>query len=360
MSCVVGSCLPVPLDEEFHSRVRARAGRPPMTAESLRERRRNRARRPDTASLLAVLGASEEVAFTDLEIPGPPGAPALPATILRPRRPAAGSAAALINFHGGGLVMGHRSQDTARLVPLVCELGVTVINVDYRLAPEHPYPAAAEDCYAALYWAAREAPGVPGLGIDPARIVVMGSSAGGGLAAATALMARDFGGPRIAGLLLLYPMLDDRMQTCSSRQVRLATWTSADNEFAWKSYLGPAAGGPGVSPHAAPARAACLSGLPPVYLEAAAADIFRDEDAAFASRAWKDRVRLRLTVYDGAPHGYDVLAPESRAARAAFRDRVGWLRWLLNIPARGGAGGRLLAARGHVRQGAEAEHPARR
>jgi acetyl esterase/lipase len=316
---------PVPLAPEFEHQVRERARRRPLTLESLRSRPDKR--RPATGDQVRALDA--DIEYEDLDIPGPPGAPAVPVTVLRPRR-LHGSAPVLVNLHGGGLITGHRSQDTARLAPFVDGLGVVAVNVDYRLAPAHPFPAAVDDAYAALAWTARAASAI---GADPARIVLMGSSAGGGLAAATALMARDRGGPQAAGLLLLYPMLDDRNETVSSHQVTLATWTRSDNELAWRCILGDAAGGTDVSPYAAPARADSLKGLPPAYVEASGADIFRDEDVAWASRAWEDGVQVHLTVFGATPHGHDVLAAESRFAAAAHASRTWWLRTLLDLPA---------------------------
>lgn len=314
---------PVPLAPEFAHKVRERAARPPMTLESLLGRPEKQ--RPGTGEQVGRLGA--DIDYEDLAIPGPPGAPRVPVTILRPRGLRC-PAPVLVNLHGGGLITGHRSQDTERLVPLVDDLGMIAVNVDYRLAPAHPFPAAVDDAYACLAWTAREASAMGG---DPGRIVLMGSSAGGGLAAGTALMARDRGGPQVAGLLLLYPMLDDRNDTVSSHQVTLATWTRADNELAWRCVLGDAAGGPEVSPYAAPARADSLEGLPPTYVEAAGSDIFRDEDVAFASRAWADGVPVHLAVYAGAPHGHDILVSESPFAAAAYASRTWWLRTLLGL-----------------------------
>jgi acetyl esterase/lipase len=267
----------------------------------------------------------------ELSIPGPPGAPDVPVTVLRPQ-PAPQAAPVLVNMHGGGLITGHQSQDTARLVPFVEDLGVIAVNVGYRLAPRHPFPASVEDAYAALRWTAGQA---GRLGADPGRIVLMGSSAGGCLAAGAALMARDRGGPRSAGLVLLYPMIDDRHETASSHQVTHATWSIENSKLAWRCILGESAGGPGVSPYAAPARARSLAGLPPVYVEAASADICRDEDIAFARQALLDGVPAHLTVYGGAPHAYDVYAPGSTFAEHAHATRTWWLQNLLGIPGRG-------------------------
>lgn len=312
---------PVPLDRELEPHVLACAARrTPITPQSLAARQ---ARRSDRSG--GWINAPDGIGRKDIKIPGPPGAPALPATILRPPGRAPGPVA--LYFHGGGLVSGHRAKDAARAAQVAQE--VTVVTVDYRLAPEHPYPAAIEDAYAALAWTARAG---RELGHD-GRIVVAGFSAGGCLAAGATLMARDRGGPPVEGVMLLAPMLDDRMETVSCRQVTPATWTAHDNKVAWGAVLGAAAGGPHVSPYAAPARAASLAGFPPTYLEVGTADIFRDEAVLWALRAWGDGVALHLVVAAGAPHGYDTLAPGSRLARAARQDRARWLRGLLAGPA---------------------------
>lgn len=322
LAAIRHACAPVPLDSELEPRVLEYVGRhAPITMESIAARRSVPAHRPDTASILAGV---EGITYEDAPIPGPPGAPALETTILRPLR--RGPGPVLLFWHGGGFINGTRTRDTASLACLA-QLGVTVVNADYRLAPEHPCPAAQEDAYAALAWVTAAA---GELGSD-GRIVVAGRSAGGGLAAAAALMARDRCGPPVAGALLLAPMLDDRMQTASIRQVSPATWTADDNRTAWRCVLGVRAGGAGVSPYAAPARVSDLSGFPPAYLEVGDADIFRDEVICFALRGWEHGVPVNLSVVAGAPHGYDTLAPSSRLARQARRNRVRWLRSLLRI-----------------------------
>ncbi|NUP66197.1 MAG: alpha/beta hydrolase fold domain-containing protein, partial [Nonomuraea sp.] len=208
---------------------------------------------PETIPLMRAAGAAmpapsvaeaigtREIDAEERVIPGPEGAPDLEITVLRPRhatRPVPG----LYNIHGGGMITGTRHMDTPRLVALVEELGVVAVNVEYRLAPEHPDPAPVEDCYAGLAWTAGHA---AELGVDPGRIVVMGGSAGGGLAAGVALLARDRGGPRLAGQLLLCPMIDDANTTVSSHQYDgLGTWPRALNLLGWRALLGEAAGDP--------------------------------------------------------------------------------------------------------------------
>ncbi|MFJ9690720.1 alpha/beta hydrolase [Kitasatospora sp. NPDC101183] len=257
--------------------------------------------------------------------PGPEGAPDLALTVLRPRG-ARGPLPVLYNVHGGGMITGTRHQDTPRLADLVEALGVVAVTVEYRLAPEHPYPAQAEDCYAGFLWTAARA---AELGIDPDGIVLMGGSAGGGLSAAVALMARDRGGPRAAGQLLICPMLDDTGTTVSSHQYDGAgTWQRAINQLAWRAVLGDRTDVPA---YAAPARAGDLSGLPPAFVEVGSAELFRDEDVAYASRIWAAGGEAELHVWNGAFHGFDVFAPDHEVTRAALAARLSWLRRILHL-----------------------------
>lgn len=275
--------------------------------------------------------AGRPIAAEERTVPGPVGAPDLEVTILRPTRPARAEQSpeaipALYNIHGGGMMMGHRSMDTPRLADLVEELGVLAVNVEYRLAPEHPHPAPSEDCYAGLVWLADHA---AELGVDPRRIVVMGGSAGGGLSAAMALMARDRGGPALAGQLLLCPMIDDTNTTCSSHQYTgLGTWPREMNLLGWQALLGETAGD--VDAYAAPTRARDLSGLPPAFIEVGSAEMFRDEDIDYATRIWATGGQAELHVFSGGCHGFDIYAPEAEITRAALATRTSWLRRVLH------------------------------
>lgn len=207
------------------------------------------------------------------------------------------------------------------------ELGLAVISVEYRLAPETPHPGQIEDVYAGLVWTAAHA---SDLGVDPARIVVAGGSAGGGLTAALALLARDRGGPAILGQMPLYPMLDDRNDTVSARQlVGRGVWDRTANDTGWTALLGESRGGPEVSPYAAPARASDLSGLPPVFIDVGSAETFRDEAVAYATRIWAAGGVAELHVWPGAFHGFDLLAPWAQVSQEARAARVRWLRRLL-------------------------------
>ncbi|MFJ3488971.1 alpha/beta hydrolase [Leifsonia aquatica] len=268
----------------------------------------------------------------DRVIPGPAGAPDLEITVLTPRGHDATKPAlpALYNIHGGGMIVGHRSWETGRLVQLVDELGVIAVNVEYRLAPEDPYPAGVEDCYAGLVWLAANA---RELGADPDRIVVMGGSAGGGFAAAISLLARDRGGPALAGQLLLCPMIDNTNTTVSSLQYAgIGTWTREANLLAWECVLGEELAFSAEAPaYAAPTRADDLSGLPHAYIEVGAAEPFRDEDVEYASRIWAVGGAAELHVWSGGFHGFDMYAPASELTRAALDARFSWLRRVLGL-----------------------------
>ncbi|MFV0434052.1 MAG: alpha/beta hydrolase [Leucobacter sp.] len=272
--------------------------------------------------------SDREIDHEERRIPGPAGAPDLEVTILRPRR-AEGLLPCFTNFHGGGTIMGTRHDDYPRLVPLVEEFGAVAITVDYRLTPEHPHPAPVEDCYAALVWVADHA---AELAIDPDRIVVMGGSAGGLLSAGVALLARDRGGPRLAGQMLICPMLDDTNSRPSSYQYDgISPWPRHMSLLAWGALLGEDAGDPAadVPAIAAPARATDLADLPPAFIEAGSAELFRDEDVDYASRIWAVGGEAELHVWSGGFHGFDMFAPEHELSRAAFAARSSWLRRVL-------------------------------
>jgi len=282
-----------------------------------------------SSSIDEVIG-EREIDWEDRLIPGPSGAPDIEISIFRPRDRAPAAAPALYDIHGGGMIEGHRSWDAPRVVDLVAELGVVAVTVDYRLAPEHPYPAGVEDCYAGFLWLARNA---PSLGVDPERIVVMGGSAGGAFAAAVALLARDRGGPPPAGQLLLCPMIDNTNSTVSSFQYDgIGTCTREENLFAWACVLGDGLAFRDDAPgYAAPTRAADLSGLPPAFIEVGSAELFRDEDIEYASRIWATGGQAELHVWAGGCHGFDIYAPAAEISRAALAARDSWLRRILGL-----------------------------
>ncbi|MEU4035325.1 alpha/beta hydrolase [Streptomyces collinus] len=264
----------------------------------------------------------------DRRVPGPRGAPDISLLICRPvdADPAV-PLPVIYHVHGGGMILGNNRAGVDGPLAWARELGAVVVSVEYRLAPEHPHPAPVEDAYAGLLWTAAHAGEFGG---DPDRIVLAGSSAGGGLTAALALLARDRQGPPLIGQLLMCPMLDDRNETVSSHQMAgVGVWDRTANETAWTALLGDRRGGPDVSPYAAPARASDLSGLPPAFLDVGSAETFRDEVVDYASRIWQSGGVAELHVWPGGFHGFDGFAPQaslSLAARAAQQD---WLRRLL-------------------------------
>lgn len=244
--------------------------------------------------------------------------------LVRPER-ASGPVPVLLHLHGGGLVAGAVSDNVDAALGMAP--GWAVASVEYRLAPEHPYPAAVEDAYAALVWLVAEA---AQLGIDPDRIVVTGVSAGGGLAASLALLARDRGGPSLLGQLLVCPMLDDRNDSGSGHQMAgLGSWDRRANATGWGAYLGAAAGGPGTPAYASAARADSWRGLPPSFVDVGSAETFRDECVEYATRMWADGVDAELHVWPGGNHGFDGLAPSARISLAARAARACWLERLV-------------------------------
>ncbi|MEU3825743.1 alpha/beta hydrolase fold domain-containing protein [Streptomyces sp. SID486] len=318
--------LPPPLDPELAAALEQfmDAIGPGFTLADLPSARRNAA--------VELLDLTMDGAFVteDRTVPGPDGAPGVPLLVCRPS--AASPAAALpviYHAHGGGLMAGSNRAGVTEPLAWARELNAVVVSVEYRLAPEHPYPAPVEDAYAGLLWTAEHAREIGG---DPDRILVTGSSAGGGLAAALALLSRDRQGPRLIGQLLMYPMLDDRNDTVSSRQMDgLGLWDRTANETAWTALLGDRRGGPDVPQYAAPARATDLSELPPAFLDVGSMETFRDEVVTYASRIWQAGGVAELHVWPGGCHGFDALAPEAALSRTARAARVAWLRRLLAV-----------------------------
>ena len=273
-------------------------------------------------ALLSSLETAEGAETADRVVPGKPD---VTIRIHRPQAPATRPRPCLYWIHGGGYVMGDYRTGDAELTQRCLAFDCVAVSVAYRLAPEHPYPAGLDDCFAGLQWVAGHH---AELGIDPARIGLMGPSAGGGLAAGLALRAHDAGGPALAFMALLSPMLDDRQETPSSRRDDAWTWPPAANRFGWQSYLGDLHGG---SPpvYAAPGRAEDLAGLPPAFVRVGGVDGFVDEDVLFAQRLQQAGVPTELHVYPGAPHGFETIAPDTNVARRARADLEEWLGRML-------------------------------
>ncbi|MFC8919161.1 alpha/beta hydrolase [Streptomyces sp. NPDC057116] len=230
----------------------------------------------------------------DRTVPGDPG---VPVRIYRPH----GARGAVVWLHGGGFVMGDVDTEHPWAARLAAGSGAVVVSVGYRLAPEHPFPAALEDARAALAWTAAH---TTELGVDPGRIAVGGHSAGGGLAAALTLWARDRQGPPICFQLLNQPQLDDRQESWSARNFTDTPWIDRDKVTAsWRHYLGTTP----ATPYAAPARAEDLSGLPPAHIATAELCPNRDEDIAYALRLLQAGVSVELHQWPGTFHGSQAL-----------------------------------------------------
>lgn len=226
---------------------------------------------------------------------------------------------ALLWIHGGGYVIGAARQDDRLCSGFSRRLGITVASVDYRLAPEHPYPAPLEDCYSALTWLA----GLPS--VDRYRVAIGGASAGGGLAAALALLARDRAEVSPAFQLLTYPMLDDR-SSATAHNPNYRLWDTRSNRFGWSAYLG------GADPQVAvPGRREDLSGLPPAWIGVGTHDLFHDEDLAYAERLTAAGVPCEVETVPGAFHGFDLWAPKAQVSQRFFDSQCAMLRAALAL-----------------------------
>jgi acetyl esterase/lipase len=264
------------------------------------------------AALRSVLPPVEGVSMADHRIPGPAGAPNILVRVYTPdNRP--DTLPGMLWIHGGGYILGNIDQDDLRMQRIARTVGCVVASVEYRLAPEHPFPAPLDDCYAALTWFSSHA---AKFGVDPARIAIGGASAGGGLAAGLALLARDRGEVSLAFQLLIYPMIDDRNVLPASHAITDGrVWNREKNLLGWKAYLGRDGGSSDVPAYAAAYRATDLRGLPPAYISVGDLDLFLDENIEYAQRLLQADVPTELHVYPGAYHGFDGYAPFSKIAQ---------------------------------------------
>ncbi|WP_435748588.1 alpha/beta hydrolase [Microbacterium sp. PMB16] len=238
-----------------------------------------------------------------------------------------GTGPGFFHTHGGGMIIGNRWLGVVSFLDWVERFNGVIVTVEYRLAPEFPDPFPVEDCYAGLVWTAENA---AELGIDPTRLLIGGASAGGGLAAGTALLARDRRGPALIGQLLICPMLDDRDETVSTNQIDgIGVWDRGSNITGWTALLGDRKGGSDVSIYAAPARATDLTSLPPAFIDCGSAEVFRDEDVAYAGRLWEAGVQAELHVWAGGFHGFEMFAPHAAVAQGAVAARDNWVNRLL-------------------------------
>lgn len=268
--------------------------------------------------------AIEGVTSTDRRVPGPARTSddtvrEVPVRVYQPAgRPVL--LPAILWIHGGGYVIGSMEEDDLYAKGLAKAAGCVVVSVDYRLAPEHRFPAPVEDCYAALKWLAARA---AELGVDPRRIAIAGASAGGGLAAGLALLTRDRAEVRPAFQLLIYPMIDDaNVAQAGPSLADSLLWTREDNLIGWRSYLGGEPGGKDVSPYAAAMRATELKGLPPAYIAVGALDLFLLENIKYAHRLIEAGVPVELHVYPGGYHGFDGIAPDAAVSQRFTADKI--------------------------------------
>ncbi|WP_298189965.1 alpha/beta hydrolase [Novosphingobium sp.] len=293
------------VDPELRAAARAMLAQkfPPMSREALPAIRAGWAPPP-------LLKAPEVLMRT---IPGPAGAPPVAIELIVPG-PAGKPRPAILHIHGGGMISGRARNLTSFCQALATEFDAVVVNVDYRLSPETPFPGPVLDNYAALTWMAANA---QSLGIDPARIAVMGESAGGGLAAMTALMARDRGEVPLCQVVLIYPMLDDRTGSTRTVPPHIGTvgWSAEANRFGWSAFLGVPAGSDSVPTGSVPARESNLAGLAPTFIGVGALDLFVDEDIAFGQRLITAGVKTRIHVTPAAWHAFDFVVPEARVSR---------------------------------------------
>lgn len=278
------------------------------------------------ARLEGLLGAMpappmpDDVEVSEVFAPSLDGGPDVRVKVYTPSGRTAASGA-MLWVHGGGMVMMSADGDDFQCASMAATHGCVVVSVDYRLAPETPAPGPVDDCFAALAWLVGS---IDELGVDPTRIMIGGASAGAGLAAGTALRARDAGGPALVGQLLVFPMLDHRNETPSSHAIQdLRVWNRSANLAAWEAYLG----GAEPTAYSSPSLAADLSGLPPAHINVGTFDMFHDEDVAYATALNRAGVACELHVYPGAFHASNGFMPDHptsvrwAADEAAFIDR---------------------------------------
>jgi len=260
-------------------------------------------------------------------IPGPEGGPEIAVRIYKPKDCGSEKLPGILWIHGGGLLFGNMDSATQWPVRLADQIRCVSIVFNYRLAPEHPYPAGLEDSYAALVWVAQNA---EELGIDVDKIVVGGESAGGGLAAALTLLARDRKGPKIFFQMPLYPMIDDRNITSSSYEITHGgSWNRVANISAWEMYLKNYKGQE-IPIYAAPARAMDLSSLPPAFTFIGDLDVFRDETIDYSQRLMQAGVPVELHVYPGGIHGFEIFFNETEISKRVLSTGVTALKNAVN------------------------------
>ena len=296
---------------------------PPLDLDNLEATRQGMAE----MSKMNEIPVDESVVISDKMVPGPADNPSVGVRIYEPKNKIE-TLPGLLWIHGGGYVLGTAKDNDYLCQRFVKEANCVVVSVDYRLAPEHPYPAGLEDCYAALQWFSDQA---SELGVDPSRIGVAGQSAGGGLTAALALLARDRKGPELCFQMPLYPMIHDRNDTPSNREITgNMVWNYDLNEKGWTMYLDGKNGTDDVSPYAAPSRATDLSNLPYTYTCIGQLDPFRDETLDYVTRLCRAGVDVEFHLYPGCYHGFEGTVPTANISQRAVNEYIGAVKHALN------------------------------
>ncbi|MFM8772862.1 MAG: alpha/beta hydrolase [Actinomycetota bacterium] len=276
------------------------------------------------AAQMAEVPPNDRVVAEDRIVQGSGGARDIRVRIYTPVDATGLTLPGIFYIHGGGMIMGSIEANELTCAMLCETVNAVVISTDYRKAPEDPHPAQSDDCYAALAWTVEHA---GELGIDAGRLAIFGGSAGGNLAIAVSLMARDRGTPAISFVMAPYPMLDDRNETPSSRDItEVGIWDRSGNVEAWAWFLG----GVAADGYAAPARATDLRGLPPMFIDVGDMDLFRDEDVDFAGRLLQAGNPLEFHVYPGAYHASEVFAPTAELSQRIWGTRVAALKRALH------------------------------
>ncbi len=267
--------------------------------------------------------APEDMSIKNIKIDNRDGNAKIRLRIYQPVNPASATPV-LIWMHGGGYIIGKPEMEDTVCIPFVRELGISIVSVDYRLAPKHPFPAGLEDCYSALMWAKQNS---ESFGFDASRIAIGGTSAGGGLAAALVQMAYDRKEVSPVFQLLTYPMLDDR--TALHRDIddsNSPTWSQKSNRFGWESYLGKHYGADEIPAYSVPARREDLSGLPPAWIGVGTLDVFYEEDMMYAQRLKEAGIECDLNIVEGAFHGFDVFDQQLSIVKEFRKSQIDTLK----------------------------------
>ncbi|KAH7144511.1 Alpha/Beta hydrolase protein [Dactylonectria estremocensis] len=284
----------------------------------------------NSVSTLETTLAGEAYTHEERSVPGPHGPVAL--SIFRPIgiAPLPSGRPGIYYSHSGGMICGNRFTGFKEVLQWGKDVGAVCITAEYRLSPEHPFPVPLDDCYAGLMWIGEH---LAELGIDPEYLMLAGQSAGGNIVAAMTVMARDRDGPKIRAQLLDSPMLDDRMETNSSKQfVGEGSWSRGSNVTAWTAYLGDSAGKPDVTALAAPSRITNAANLPPAFICAGSAELFRDESIAYAQKLWAAGVQVDLHIWQGGFHLFDYMVPDHPSSKGSIGTRAAWARRMLAKP----------------------------